>query len=101
MTGEYVDDVLIGEYGQAVVALYQWTISERRPVFSRDVVHTQNGTEMISERVMLPLSNDGAVVNMVMTGQTYRFGSTSSKMTMVTANQTAAKVVHEQVVKMT
>jgi len=96
MTGEYVHDLLLGAYGRNVLTLYQRTISDRRPVFSRDVVHTQSGAQMISERVMLPLSNDGAIVNMVMTGQTYRFDSKASDMTMIAANQIAAKIVHEE-----
>ncbi len=101
MTGEYADDLLIGAYGQNVLALYRRTISDRRPVFSRDVVHTQSGAQMISERVMLPLSNDGAIVNMVITGQTYRFDSKATGMTMIIANKAATKIVHEEVAKAT
>src|SRR5258708_4790336 len=93
LTGGFIDELLRGEYGENVLTLYRRIVAERRPLFSRDRVETASGVAMISERVMLPLSDNGEDVNMVISAQTYRSGTTST-LTMMSAADQASKITH-------
>jgi hypothetical protein len=96
LTGGFIDELLDSDYGANVLALYARLMAERRPLFSRDRVEAASGAYMISERVMLPLSENDQDVNMVISAQTYR-SDTSSRLTMMFVSKTASKITHEEI----
>jgi hypothetical protein len=82
LTGHYVDEALKGEYGRAVVAIYDAIVAQRLPYFSRSRVVVADGRLLGSSRLMLPLSADGRRVNMVFTGQIFDFDLNRADQTM-------------------
>ena len=75
-TGRYVDEVVPGlEYKEHVLKLYGECVRERRPVYSESEFLSPVGfkTERLLKVLLLPLSEDGETVNMVLVIQIFAF----------------------------
>ena len=72
LSGRYVDEALPGNgYGEYVIGLYRKLICVKRPIYSECDYISPSGLERTTKRLMLPLSSDGATVNMVLAGQLF------------------------------
>jgi hypothetical protein len=68
MTGRFIDELMRGEYLDFINGLYKALIECRAPVYSENLY--ANDT-FRTQRLMLPLSEDGETVNMVLSGQVF------------------------------
>jgi hypothetical protein len=82
LTGHGVEEMLKGDYGRSVVAVYKAVVQERVPIYSRTRVAVHSGEKVGSDRLMLPLSADGERVNMVFTGQIFDHNLSGPELTM-------------------
>jgi hypothetical protein len=77
MTGRCIDELLRGQYLAYLERLYRSVIAGCTPVYSENAYNTRaSGWDAYSEvlrtaRLMLPLSQDGEAVNMVLCGQVF------------------------------
>ncbi|SMF80975.1 PAS domain-containing protein [Tistlia consotensis] len=70
MGGFFVDELSTGEYRAYMVGLYAQLVRTRRPIYS---VGSYHGRAISTERLMLPLSDDGRKVDRVLSAQTFSF----------------------------
>jgi hypothetical protein len=72
LSGRYVDEALPGNgYRDYVIGLYRKLVCLKRPIYSECDYISPSGLERTTKRLMLPLSSDGATVNMVLAGQLF------------------------------
>ena len=64
--GKFVDDLFAGDKARFFNELYGEICDLRRPLFVRCKYKTAKGLEIASDRLYLPLSEDGATVTMIM-----------------------------------
>ncbi|MBO6562919.1 MAG: PAS domain-containing protein [Nisaea sp.] len=65
-TGMYMDEIDFGDVREKVLGEYLLCATEKRPLFSDHSFRKINDYYHSIERVLLPLSNDGKTVNMLM-----------------------------------
>lgn len=94
MTGMHIDELMTGTYRQFIEGLYRDIVEKKRPVYSESTYFSHQSAQMWAQRLMLPLSDDGVTVNMVLSGQTFRFGSPLKTMTVRLAQESAEEIRH-------
>jgi hypothetical protein len=68
-TGKRLDEMDFGGRGDAIRREYQETVAARRPIYARHLIKIpETGRVLMYERLLLPLSDDGKAVNMVLGG---------------------------------
>jgi hypothetical protein len=65
-TGRSVGEAFYGESPEAALAMYEYVVLNRRPFCFRDPYTTPDGWREQEDTIYLPLSADGAQVNMVL-----------------------------------
>jgi hypothetical protein len=75
LTGAFVDEVIPPHRRAVAERHYALAFDSGRPIFVRNKYTTPNGAELMVTRVILPLSEDGRAVNLLLMGQTFEFGS--------------------------
>lgn len=65
-TGKFVDEVLTGSDGAAVIRRYGEILRTRQPQYRRGNVATQGREHVPYERVVFPLASDGEHVDMLL-----------------------------------
>ncbi len=75
-TGKYTDELYSGERKLNVERHYRIIHEKKRPMFLRSRYVTLKGYDIIANRLLAPLSDDGVEVDMVITALTFEFGST-------------------------
>ena len=70
ITGKFVDEIDLSDQRAAILADYALVVSMRAPSFSRWTYTKADGRHIDYSRVLLPLSADGCVVNMLFGGFT-------------------------------
>jgi hypothetical protein len=68
MTGRHIDELMRGEYLDFINSLYKALVEERTPVYSEN---TYANNAFRTQRLMLPLSDDGRTIDKVLAGQVY------------------------------
>ena len=69
-TGRFLDEVLPeGDYADYVIGLFRETATERRPLYSESDFVGDRRVERKVRRLLMPLSDDGQVVDMIFGGQ--------------------------------
>jgi hypothetical protein len=68
MTGRCIDELMRGEYLDFIASLYKAVVDRRTPVYSEN---TYANDAFRTQRLMLPLSEDGESVTMVLAGQVF------------------------------
>lgn len=71
LTNRYLDDLKQGGYLQFVRNLYNRLVAEAAPVYAENSFRTGDSGALQVKRLLLPLSDDGATVNMVLAGIVY------------------------------
>ena len=79
LANRYLDELKRGNYLSYVMGLYERLISEVRPLYTEDCF----GDALRAKRLMLPLSDDGRTVNMVLTGMIYSDSDPSRRSTVL------------------
>jgi len=65
-TGHYMDEVVAGDRRQVAQTTYMTVVETRRPVASRGSFITLKGKDLDVTRLLLPLSEDGESVTMIL-----------------------------------
>jgi hypothetical protein len=77
MQGRHVDELMRGEYLGYINSLFERVIAERAPVYTESAYPGAAGRRpgnddfLRTKRLMMPLSSDGASVDMVLAGQVF------------------------------
>jgi hypothetical protein len=79
MTGRCIDELMRGEYLDFITGLYRAIVECRAPVYSEN---TYSNEAFRTHRLMLPLSEDGETVTMVLAGQVFLRRSGGSDQTV-------------------
>jgi hypothetical protein len=85
MTGRAIDELMRGEYLDFINGLYRAIIERRTPVYSEN---TYSNDAFRTHRLMLPLSEDGENVSMVLAGQVFLRRSGGSTHTVFVTQDT-------------
>lgn len=70
MAGRFIDELMRGSYAAYVVGLYHELLTSRRPIYSESA-YGGDASPFSTKRLMLPLSSDGAEIDMVLAGQVF------------------------------
>jgi len=68
MKGHCIDELMRGDYRTYMLGLYDRVVDGRSPVYS---VSAYDGRVLRTKRLMLPLSGDGATVDLVLSAQVF------------------------------
>lgn len=72
MTGRTLEELMSGDYLAFMRSLYRKVIAEKRPIYSTSRYSGSDGdSPLFTKRVMMPLSSDGLVVDMVISAQVF------------------------------
>lgn len=90
LTGRYVDEVNESTlYRDYITALYRRVLERRQPVFSVSLYARPDDAGLVrhtTQRLMCPLSSDGAVVDRVFTCQVFAHADTTAHFPRLTAD---------------
>ena len=75
LTGKFLDEIIPAARRAVAEQHYTMVYEGKRPLFVRNKYTTTREIDIIASRVMLPLSEDGATVSMVLTAQTFEYGA--------------------------
>lgn len=75
LTGLFVDEVMPPARREVAERHYAQVFESRRPIFVRNAYTTAAHVELVATRIMLPLSEDGEAVSLVLMGQTFEYGT--------------------------
>ena len=68
-TGKRLDEVDLGDQGEVVRREYVEVVGSKKPLYSRHQIQIdETGSFLPYERILLPLSDDGETVNMILGG---------------------------------
>jgi len=70
-TGRFLDEIMTGDYRDFIQGLFDDAIRERACVWSASAFRWDAGRLLPTERLLLPLSDDGRTVNAVLVGQVF------------------------------
>ena len=68
LTGRELDEIDLGTELGSVRSQYEETVRESAPTYCRHAIETKDGKYLRYERLLLPLSGDGAHVDMLLGG---------------------------------
>ncbi len=72
-TGRYVDEMLAPERVTALHAFYQTMCKTRRPYYVRTHYPTASNFNLVSNRIVAPLSSDGTTIDKMITALTFDY----------------------------
>lgn len=76
-TGLFIEDVLPEKagYRNYILGIYEEVVAQRVAMYTENsFTLAGHGTQMLTRRISLPLSNDGEAVNMVLAGHVFEHG---------------------------
>jgi len=73
LTGKYFDEVFTGERLKFVEDNYRIMCERNRPVLVVNRYHSARNVELICNRLIMPLSEDGTTVNQCLTAMSFQF----------------------------
>jgi hypothetical protein len=91
-TGQYIDDVMVGQYKEFLLGLYRDLIAMKKPIYSTSIYGAQRDKKMWTQRLMLPLSSDGSTVDMALACQVFLHGSPLKTLTVRLAQDKAEPI---------
>lgn len=91
-TGSYVDDVMVGNYKVFLLRLYNDLCTAKKPIYSTSIYGAKREAKMWTQRLMLPLSSDGDLVDMVLACQVFLYGSPLKTQTVRLAQDKAEPI---------
>jgi hypothetical protein len=98
-TGKYVDELVSGERDSFVHACYRAVCAARRPAFVRSKYITTKTIELTANRILAPLSDDGAEVNQILGALTFEltrpFTTAIGHQAQIDLSASYAEILHE------
>jgi len=85
LTNRYLDELKHGQYLDYIVALYERIIAEQVPIYSKNSFSDGDQNTLWAKHLMLPLSEDGIEVTMVLAGIVYVDSHPSHRTTVLSA----------------
>lgn len=85
LAGRYMDEVARGSYLAFLVDLHDRLVAEKAPLYSENSFTIDGSTTLNAKRLMLPLSDDGDAVSMVLTGMVFSRSDVTRQITIVDA----------------
>ncbi len=73
LTGKFVDEVIPPARRAVAERHYNMVYESKRPIFVRNKYTTTRDIDIVASRVILPLSEDGATVSMLVMAQTFEY----------------------------
>lgn len=75
-TNLYADELDIPQFSRDAVHLqYRSVLRKRRPIYLRNIYVLPSGVRAMTRRVLAPLSQDGAAINMIIAALVFEYGS--------------------------
>ncbi len=73
MTGKRIDELMFGDYPAYIAGIYDRVVRDKRPLYTASRYVGADGVSLLfTERVALPLSVDGAMLNIVVSAQVFQ-----------------------------
>ncbi|HLI13692.1 MAG TPA: PAS domain-containing protein [Alphaproteobacteria bacterium] len=95
MTGLYIDEVMSdGRYRDFILGLYRDLVEKRRPIYSESRYYSERKVGLSAERLMLPLSSDGTVVDMVLAAQVFKHDTPLRTLSVRLAQERQEEIQH-------
>ncbi len=91
-TGQYIDAVMVGQYRDFLLGLYNDLLKMKKPVYSTSIYGTKLDTKMWTQRLILPLSSTGNEVDMALACQVFLHGSPLKTLTVRLAQDKAEPI---------
>lgn len=85
LAGRYIDELMRGDYLAFITGLYHRVIAEKASVYSENCYLADEADQLHVKRLMLPLSDDGESVTMVLAGLVFSPGRACRRVTIVEA----------------
>jgi hypothetical protein len=79
LTGKFVDEIIPPARRAVAEHHYNLVYDERRPLFVRNKYTTTKAIDIVATRLILPLSEDGSTVSMLLMAQTFEYGAQISE----------------------
>lgn len=73
LAGKYFDEVFSGERLRFVETNYRMMCNEKRPILVCNRYLSKRGADLICTRLIMPLSDDGKIVNQCLTAMSFQF----------------------------
>lgn len=94
-TGKTLDEAIKDrQYRAHVTELYDQCVAERRPLYSESVFRQGTTRDRHVKVIFLPLSSDGAIVNMILVIQVIRIGDDLVKKRHLASTNPHTEIVH-------
>ncbi len=72
LTGSYLHELPErGGYRDYIIGIYERLVQERAPLFTESTIHWKDYVTRSTQRLMMPLSNDGHTINHVLAAQIF------------------------------
>ena len=94
MTGLHIDEIMTGAYLEFIGGLYRDIVEKKKPIYSESTYYSQQAVGMRAERLMLPLSQDGETVDMVVSIQTVGHRSPARTLSIRLAQEQNEEIEH-------
>jgi hypothetical protein len=75
LTGKFVDEIIPPARRAVAEGHYNTAYETRHPIFVRNKYTTTRDIDIVASRVILPLSEDGTSVSMLVMAQTFEYGA--------------------------
>ena len=79
LTGKYFDEVFVGDRLRFVEDNYRMMCTEKRPIFVGSRYVSRKDIELFCYRLVMPLSDDGATINQVLTAMSFKYPNEASQ----------------------
>ena len=91
-TGKYIDEVMVGTYKTFLLGLYGDLVASKKPIYSTSIYGGTRDQMLWTQRLMLPLSPDGATVDKILAIQIFVHGSPLKTLTVRLAQDKAEPI---------
>lgn len=85
LAGRYLDELMRGSYLAFLVELHDRLVMAKAPLYSENRFTSEDSAQLHAKRLMLPLSDDGDTVTMVLTGLVFNCGDATRQCTILDA----------------
>jgi hypothetical protein len=75
LTGLFVDEVLPPQRREVAERHYALVYDKRQPIFVRNQYTTASSVDLVVSRIVLPLSDDGTAVSLLLMAQTFEYST--------------------------
>ena len=96
LTGRFLDEALGGRYCNYLTPLNAEVRASRRPLYTESTLTSDDGAVLLTKRMLVPLTNGGDEVAMVLGAQTYHGARTAPAHSLVLTDGGAVEEVRRR-----